>query len=284
MIAAAGRLEVRDLRPDAQFPPDPQRLGEGDVHLVGFVADVGRIERVRRLEVAPDLDDLFGVAVRPGRIHEAGAEAPRAVGKRLAHQPAHRRQLRGRRQPVVHAHRGDAECAVADQGHQVDGRPLRVEPVHELAEGAPVEVELGADAARQRAQLGLAVVAQFHGRRREAAVADHLARATLRQRVLGRRERGVREVGVRVEVDEARRQHQAVAVDHLAADRPGGARPHRGDSLTLDRDVGAPPGRAGPVVDRRPSDQIASHDDARYTADRRPAGRVCRLASATLRG
>src|SRR6185369_1365785 len=91
------------------------------------------------------------------------------------------------------------------------------------------------------------------GRGRKSTVAGDLQRDALADLRLRPRVERQREVGVRVDVDEAGRDDLAAGVDHPAG-RPRRARLERDEAAPVDADVGVAPGRAGAV------DQVAAAD------------------------
>jgi hypothetical protein len=159
----------------------------------------------------------------------------------------------------------DALGAPVD-GVQVLGERLEA-PVDALLEG----VHRHALHVLERAHDGVAVLGPG-GRDAEPAIAHHDARDPVPRR---RREVAVPEdlrVVVRVDVDEARRQRQAVEVDHLRC-RVGhqlARERHGGDAVAGDRDVGRPGGGAGPVDQRATAQQQVHRPSDRSARPARP--------------
>ena len=151
--------------------------------------------------------------VHARRVGEAGREADRALGETLAHERAHRIELVRRGGAVVRAHGQQAQRGVGEQVADVDrGRAVEAREILGHAAPAVVELGLGAVPARQlRAQQRHRRVV---GRRqRQPVLPEHLERHALVHLagVVGMREQ--LDVGVRVHVDEAGREHQPVAVE-----------------------------------------------------------------------
>ena len=152
---------------------------------------------------------------RPGRKPErAGVEA-------FFEQRDHAAQLVRRRRARFHAHHHQAQRVVPDQHAGVDGgRRKGVEIVgkRRLAERQPW---------RARAEI---IAQQFDlagkaRRDREAAMADDLGGDALAHLALGLGIDRQREVGMGLDVDEARRHREAGGVDDLGARRPAALSP-----------------------------------------------------------
>jgi hypothetical protein len=134
----------------------------------------------------------------------------------------------------------------------VDGRTQPPQLVEILTERFPVQVRCEADAAHPA--LHEAVLIGTDRRLRERAHADDFGRHALADLRLGGRAREVEEVGMRVHVDEARRDDAAGDVDHPI----GGAaelRGDRGNVLAVHRDVRRAARRAGPIDHRAAAQQ-----------------------------
>jgi hypothetical protein len=95
-----------------------------------------------------ECDQLVGVGVGAGRVHQARGEAEGAGVHRLPEQPLHRAEVVGTGRPRLEPERGDAQGAVADEVPDVDGGPDRAQRVEVLRERFPAQVEVSADAAR----------------------------------------------------------------------------------------------------------------------------------------
>ena len=109
------------------------------------------------------------------------------------------------------------------------------------------------------------------GRRRIAAVPQDLGGDPLADRVERAGVGGQREVGVRVEVDEARRDREALGIDHAPCRRPG-LRLECDDPAAVDGHVGALSGGAGAVEDVTAADEQVDHRATLAGATARRAG------------
>ena len=94
----------------------------------------------------------------------------------------------------------------------------------------------------------------------EAAVAGGDGGDAVQRRRVAERVPGELRVVVGVDVDDARRDHQAVGVDHLVG-RLAREPADGGDAPVADRDVGDLPGQAGAVDDEAAADQqVVGHE------------------------
>ena len=214
--------------------------------------DVREVEPAAARHAAGEPHQLVRVAVDAGRVHEPGGEAEGARVERFREQPLHAllllRRHRARRGPD----RGQPQRPVAHELHDVHRGAERPQVIEVLAEGVPGDGDLAADAARPL--LHQIRAARGDRGRREAAHADHLGGHALAHLGLGRRTLVVDQVRVRVDVDEAGGDHQALGVDHPLR-LAGQPRPHRRDAIALHRDVGGARGRAAAVHHRAVPDQ-----------------------------
>ena len=236
---------MRDLRGHAALVADADGLRDRVEQHRRLAAHVREIKPVARAHRARERDQLLGVRVRAGWIDEPRGEAPGAGVHRLAEQPLHSAQLVGAGRPRLEAHGRDAQGAVADEVHDVDRRPHAPQGIEILAEGLPREVRGHADATDPALHEGLLLGADR--RLGEGAHADDFRRHPLTDLGLRRRAAEVEEVGVRVHVDEAGRDHASGDVED-AVGGAGETRRDGGDALALHGDVGAP-GRCPRAVD-----------------------------------
>jgi hypothetical protein len=149
--------------------------------------------------------------------------------------PLHLFLLVCRRRPVVAPQRRQAKGAVAHELDDVDGGPEAAQVVEVLAEAVPGDGRLASDSADPIAHRLFAARRNRAGR--EAAHADDLGRDPLAHLGLGARTLVVDEVGMRVDVDEARSDHQALGVDDPRG-LTGEMGPDGGDPVALERHVG----------------------------------------------
>ena len=162
----------------------------------------------------------------------------------------------GRGRALVGADREQPQGALRHQVGGVGGDAL-VEPVEVLGDAAPGEVEIGrvavpaGDLPADHVKRGI-----VDRRVGDSVLADHLgghALADLRE-VAGIGEQA--QVGMRVHVDESRREHvPGSRVDGLVGARNRSGARDFGDPAVVDRDVRPVPGRAGAVDDVDVSDQ-----------------------------
>ena len=221
---------------------DVDRLGDGLVHGMGFVADVGGVAGAVGFQDATQGAQLVALAEAARRGEQAGRQAERAGLQPLRQHVLHVAQLRLARRAVFHAHRHQAKRVVADLHHGVhrDVGPA----VHVAGEVGFLEGQPGG-AARQILAERVDLAGQCR-RDGEAAIADHLGRHPLADLGLGLRVERQGEVGMGMDVDEARGHHAAVGVD----DATRAVRPVRldgDDAAGADGHIGHAGRRAGAI-------------------------------------
>ena len=238
-----GRVEVGDEFDDAaagvlHAERDAQKLG------------LGGAQRRRRIA-------LHGAMVERARGREAERAGAHGLGRERAHLgDLFRRgflELRG-----ALAHDEHAQGAVRQLGAEIHVARPRLERVEILAEGFPrpvqpfVERRAGnvLDAFHQFDQA-LAIL-DLHRREADAAIAHHRRGDAMPARGLQMRIPGRLAVIVRMDVDEARRDQQALGVDLLGA--AAGDLADGGDLAVLHRDIGFVQRRAGAVGHRAAAD------------------------------
>ena len=248
LALGVGRIEVGD-----EFDDAPARIlhAERDAQKLGF----GGAQRGRRIA-------LHGAMVQGAR----GREAERAVAHRLGREGAHARHLFRRRllEPGgALAHHEHAQRAVRQLGAEIHVARPRLQRIEILAERFPrpvqalVERRAGnvLDAFHQLDQA-LAVL-DLDRREAHAAIAHHRRGDAVPARGLQVRIPGRLAVIMGVDVDEARRDQQALGVDLL-----GGAAGHLadgGDLAVLHGDVGLVQRSAGAV-----GQSAAAHDQIEF--------------------
>ena len=160
---------------DAALLADVDRFGDGLVHAMGFVADVGGVAGAVGLQYATQGAQLVALAEAARRGEQAGRQAERAGLQSLRQHVLHVAQFGFARRAVFHAHRHQTQRVVADLHHGVHrdvGPAVHVAGKVGFLEGQP------GGAARQI----LAERVDLAGQRRrdgEAAIADHLGRHPL---------------------------------------------------------------------------------------------------------
>ncbi len=116
-------LHVGDLDGHARAAADLDRLGPCGEHVVLLVADVARVEAAVGLDHRGERRQLVDRAVEAGVVFESAREPDRAVLHRAVDERLHRLDLGRRRGTLeVAAQDNAADRAVADAGHDVDGR------------------------------------------------------------------------------------------------------------------------------------------------------------------
>ncbi len=224
-------------------------------HAVALVAHVHEVAAAVPRGHGRQGGDLVRIRVAGGGVDQPRGEAKGPGLHGLVHQGPHVRQLGVRGWAVLHAHRRTAHGGVPHQRHHV--HPQRRHARQELVEGAPVEgqpaVHEGHVLAKQRVALG------HDGRRGEAAVARDLRRHALLGLAAGHRVERQVEVGVGVDVDEARREHAPRGVHGFPGLGPG-ERPHLGNAAGPHAHVGPKGGLAGAVQHLCVTDQQLEHE------------------------
>ena len=201
--------------------------------------------------------DLSGVGVGAGRGEQTGRHSPRAGGQSLGEQALHRGQLVGGDRAVVHPRRHQPQRVVTDLQDDVEGR---------RGERGDVVGEAGL-AERQPRRAGRQVLTQHGGAPGqgggdgEAAVTDDLQRHALPDLGLRARVQRQGEVGMRVDVDEAGRDHLAARVDDPARGTPGSGR-DRPDAAAAHAHVGLTARRPRAVDHEAAADQQVVHERA----------------------
>jgi hypothetical protein len=211
-------------------------------------------------------------------------EADRAGRERLRDECAHRRDLRVRRLALrrLLAHDVESHRRVADERADVDRGAAALDRDEELREALerPVRADPGPERVERHAldllERAEHEVAVRGARRRDAepAVPHHDRRDAVPRRD---REHPVPEdlgVVVRVDVDEAGRDHRAVGVHDTL--RTTGHLAERRDAAGTDADVAAPCGCAGAVDERAAADEevvVLGHESLLT----RPGGRATRV-------
>ena len=251
-------------------------LGDGDrfldrfQHCVRFVADVSEVAGVMALDDAAERDHLGGLRVGAGRGEQPRREPERAGVECFLQQRDHLRQFVRRRRPIGHAHDHETERVVTDQHAGVHGG--RGETVEVSGKGCFLERQPW----RARAQIVAQELdlARQRRRDREAAMADDLGGHALAHLALGLGIDRQREVGMRLDVDEARRHRQSGGVDHfprIVAEVGADG----GDAALADREVAGPARGAGAVEQQPAADQdVMRHANSGYQMPPRTTTRL----------
>ena len=240
---------MRNFDRDSALAPDAHGLFDRRDDRLALAPHVCGVETVVALDDPHELDQLLGRGVAARRVDEPRRQAERALGHARGQQALHGRELAGAGRALVEAHHGDPQGAVTHEGGDVDRAAARLDGVEIPAERAPGhgrDLEVALPHRHEVAHAGL-----VDRRRRHAAVADHVGRDPLMDGRLGagRAEHG--QVGVRMGVDEPRRDVAPAGVDHdrrgTASSRHGPGGRDRRHEVALDEHVGRHPGVAGAV-------------------------------------
>ena len=215
-----------------------------------LVAHVGRVNAARPRGDAAELDELLGRREAARRVFEARGQAQGPAGHGLGDERPHPVELGGRRRPVHVAHDRGPDRAVPDERRVIESGPRLLDRGQEAGDVLPLRGQAVLLLARFTHLRGL-FVGQREGRAaalsaddRRHALTDGALRAGIDQQA---------GIGVVVDVDEARRDREAVGLDHGRS--PGAPDPaDRPDQAVRYAQVG-PEGRpAGTVVDRAAGD------------------------------
>ncbi len=200
--------------------------------LFELVAQMGEITGVVALRHRTQCDDLVALGIAAGRREQPGREAQRARVQPVFEQRRHLRQFGRGRRPRRHAHHIEPQGVMADQHAGVDRD--RREIVEIFGETGLAE--------RQPRRAGAQIIAdQFelagqHRRHRKPAMADDLGRHPLAHFAFGLGVDRQGEVGMRLDVDKARRHRQTRGL--YDPRRPGRQRAaERRDTAVADRDI-----------------------------------------------
>jgi hypothetical protein len=267
-IIEARELHMHDLHMNPRRAPDGDRLVERVEHRVRLVAQMGEIAPAFRLHDLRQRDHLVGGGKSAGRREKAGRETIRSRVERLGQKRRHCLEFLARGVAIGEAHDHQPQCVVADQRHDIGGsRRKAVEVIGKAlideAEPRRARREVIAQQgrfARQHRRAGIAAMADDFG-------GDALADLALR---LGIERQGP--VGMRLDVDKARRDHQAARIDHprrLACD----LRRDRGNAAIHDGDIGRHGGRAAAVDDIAAANDNVSFGHGTPFNPLRPLGR-----------
>ena len=248
--ADGAELDVRNLDRDVRALADRDRFPQRVEALVGLVADVRHVDAAVAGHDFRQLDELAGLGVAADFVFEAARQAGGAFAHPLIDEQRHARDLVGARGALeVVLHHQPAHGRVADERRDVDGG-RRAPPLGQVVADRPRRVAVRPDDDRGDA---------------------------LRDLGLGRRIGGQPRGRMIVDVDEAGRDDEAVAVDHgvpgLRLDVADGD-----DAIVDEADVGAPQRRAAPVREigaddrRRPVSRAAGRDQRERAGS--DAGRV----------
>ncbi len=255
LVLRTERLAVRDLHARAGATTDVDRFVERRAEPLALVAHVGGVRAPPPGRDPRERHDLVGLGVHRRDVDQPGREPDRPGTERLFRQRAHGGERVVRELPA-RAVRGQSKRPVADERRDVVGRAGGLDAVEVVGERSRRDRDAGKQVAPRFLDVGGGrVVQRCHG---ESAIAHDLGGHALQQLErlrLGHHRHGV---GVRMRVDEPRRDEPP-----LGGDRPrcrSDVVPHRDHTTRLDRDVGSHAGRAQPVVDDATGDdQIVHH-------------------------
>ena len=232
-IVGARELEMGDLHVDAAGLADGDGLPHRLEDVIGLIPDVRGIAGAVPLQHATQGDHFLGLGKDPRCREQAGGQPQRASLQGLLQQMLHQGQLVGPGRSILHPHGQESQRIMA---HLHDGihRGGR-EGVEIVSEGGFTKLQPGGaggqviaqhlDPSWQRRRGGEAAVAQHFG-------GDALADLALRPWI---QRQG--EVGVRVNVDKAGRDHLSGGIDDASA-LPGLAAVNRHNTSVGDRHIG----------------------------------------------
>ena len=261
-VGAAGALDVAVVEVTVRRRRHADHLLRRLDHLLALGADVDEERQVVLGDHLREGVHLVGGGVGGGDVDETGGEPAGAGGERLAQRVLHGHDLRRRGLAPGHAHHVAADGRVPDQRR----RPRRApEPDggEVVGEGLPAPVLLGQATVEAGLEAAEVVVVGRDRRRGDAILAEDLERAALQELgdVADRRPVGTRDdrpqIGVAVQVDEARGEGQPVGVEDRLGRRRRQRRGDRGDLSTVETEVGDHGVGAGAVEHRGTSDQHA---------------------------
>ncbi len=257
-VLRSERLAVRDLHPCPRTAPDLDRFIERLAEPLAFVPHVGRVRPAPSSRDPGERHDLVGRCVCSRNVDQPGREPDRPRVERLFGERAHRDE-RALRELATRAVGRETERPVADERGDIVRRSGRAHPGQVVGEAPCIDRHTGEQVAPRFLRVGRGRAVER--RDGEPTVPDDLGRHALQQlerlRLGHQRER----VGMRMRVDEPRRDEPLPGVD----------RPSRGADVTVDRhhtvpvdrDVRGPPRRAQPIVNDPSGDhQVVHHRDA----------------------
>ena len=237
---------MRDLQPDARPLGGVHGLADGLHRADVLVPRVGRVQPIAAGHDPAQPLDLIGRCDALDRVLEAGREAGGALVERLAEERARWSAVR-RPSPIPGVgHGGQPEGSMRHERSHVDRWPSRVHRVEIAAERPPVDDRGGIVAVDVVGMAGRGI----DRRAAVTTVADELGGDTLGDGALGRRVDDDGQVGVAVDVDEARgddaatRVHPARRLDHAEIGVYGR------DPIAPDGHIGTDPRGARPVDQR----------------------------------
>jgi hypothetical protein len=270
-VPRVASLVVRDLHRQLRLAADLDRFGDRVEQAVGRVADVAHVDAVVAGDDLGQGDDLRRVGVGARRVDQAGGHAEGAGFHALGDQPLHRGQLVSSRLPAVVSHGTTADGPVADHRRDVEGRMAAVDRGHVVSHAAPGELEAAGEVG---VHAFVAPADQGSGGR--TALADDFGGHALADLALGARMLKDADVGVGMDVDEARSERLPLSVDHALC-RRAAELADRLDAVSGHRDLAVRPGVAAAVMDAGVLDQQIIHADPSLTV-------ILRSATSTVPG
>src|SRR5262249_32686666 len=211
---------------DAGLLGDIDRLVELLVDLPAFAADVGAVIAAVARDHFRHRHHLVGIFV--AAAGESGRQVHRALLHRLRDELFHLLDLGGGRRPILEPDDNAAHLLRRDARGDVDRGPLPAEAAEVAVERGPVDV----DAAAALRLLAIFLEHAALQRRDRHALPDHVEGDALAHFAFAIAVGQDRVVGVGVEIDEARRHHHALGVDHALA-QPGIDPADLGDAAVL---------------------------------------------------
>jgi len=226
-IGLPGRLKVRNLQTAATVARQPDLLGDSVFQLPRIAAHVRCVELAVASDDGAERFKFLGRRGCAGRIHKAGGEASRSLGKGLVEQRAKRGRERRAAQRGIALERGGAQGSMAYKGFYV-GANLRPARLKQKLRGARKGARVAEDAVIVTAN-GVRMAAVREGR--EAAVADQFGGDALQR--LCRVAVEQFGIGVAMQIDKAGRQSESVQIDGLRL-RGDGKMANGSDTVAVD--------------------------------------------------
>ncbi len=245
-VQLVGNLDVEDLHCDARAPADLDDLADGVEDAGALVANMSDEDAAMPGHHLAQLDHVVGRRQRIGRHRQHAREPAGALLHRLVDQRSHLVELRRRRPLVRIAHDGFPDVAQADKRRDVGGHAGSLPEIEVSAQGGPL-LRLPLDREHRRSQLAPVGTGR-------AAFAQDLGGDALANLALGIAVFEQREVGMRMDVNEAGCHDQTAGVNLAFAGAGRDASEGR-DFVAPDGQIAVPPGIAAAI------DNLAVADD-----------------------
>src|SRR5215467_13090914 len=241
-IILAAHLDVIDVHRNPGLFGDLQRLVELLVDLRAFAANMSSVVAAIACDHLGHRDHFVLIFV--AAASECGRQIDRTLLHRLRDELRHLVDLGLRRRPVLEADNSLTYLLRRYARSDIDRGTALAEAPEIALERGPVDVNAGA-------ALGFLLVLFEHGafeRGNRLAFPDHIERHTLAHLAFGIPVAQDGHVSVRMQIDETRRNHHPLRVDHALAER-GIKFSDPGDAAIFHRHIAVEPGIAAAVDD-----------------------------------